>query len=185
MKTLAKTFTALSVFLLMACGGPSLEKYYVENQEKDNFVVVNVPSDVLIGDASKLSKEEKTTLKKIEKANVLAFPVNEKNKATFKKEKAELEKILKDEEYKLLMKFGSPEKEFKLMYTGDPEAIDEIIVYGSSEEAGFGVARILGNDMDLGAMMKLVKSLKEKNVELNIEGIEGLQTMFEKEEDSL
>lgn len=185
MKPTVKIASILSAFLLVACGGPSLEKYYVDNQEKDNFVVMNIPSSMLVGDVSELSEKEKETLQKVEKANVLAFPLNEENKAVFEKEKAELETILKDEKYKLLMKFGSSDQQFKLMYVGAPESIDEMIVYGASEEMGFGVARILGDDMDPSGMIKLMKSLKDKNVEVNIEGLEEIKKAFEKEHDSL
>lgn len=184
MKTTTKISILIFSVMMIACGQPSLEKYYVDHQEKDNFIVMNIPSSMFMETDSKLSNEEKTTLKHVEKANILAFPLTKENKVTYEKEKAEVEEILKDEKYKLLMKIGGRDKQFKLMYLGDPNAIDEMIVYGSSDEAGFGVARILGDDMNPKAIIELVKSLGDKN--LNIEGIENLKAMFdEQKNDSL
>lgn len=170
---------------MVACGGPSLEKYYVNNQEKDNFIVVNVPANLFLENNAGLSTEEKATLQKVEKANVLVFLIKEGNEAVFKKEKATLENILKNEKYKLLMKFGSPERQFRLMYLGDADAIDEMIVYGSSSDMGFGVARILGDNMDPGKMIELMKSMQNKD-NLNIGGIKALSSIFSnKKQDSL
>ena len=175
----------MSAFLLIACGGPSLEKYYVENQENDNFVVLNIPADILISNDSALSEKEKASLESIEKANVLAFPLNAENKVVFEEEKTELEQILKNKKYKLLMKFGGSDQQFKLMYTGDSEAIDEMVVYGASKEMGFGVARILGDNMNPNGMIKLMKALKNSDAEINLEGIEAFGEIFEQKRDSL
>lgn len=184
MKTTTKISVLIFSIMLIACSEPSLEKYYVDHQEKDNFIVMNIPSSMFVETGSELSKEEKATLEQVEKANILAFPVTKENKVVFEKEKAKVEKILKDEKYKLLIKMGTPDKQFRLMYLGDPNAIDEMIVYGSSDEAGFGVARILGDDMNPKAIIELVKSLGDKN--LNIEGMENLKAMFhEQKQDSL
>lgn len=185
MKSTTKILLGIFTFSLVACGGPSLEKYYVENQEKDNFIVMNIPSNILSGAASdKLSEKEKTALQRVEKANILAFPLTGENKATFEKEKDALENILNDDHYKLLMKFGSAGNEVRLMYLGDPESIDEMIVYGASDERGFGVARILGNDMNPGDILNILKSLDED--QLDMEGLGDFKAMLHKKDrDSL
>lgn len=180
MKTTAKISTFAVSLLLIACGKPSLEKYYVENQEKDNFVVVNIPAEMFFGNNQDFSAEQKKALEHIEKANILAFPLTDENRADFEREKAEVEKILENKQYKLLMQFGSTGNQVKMMYTGDPESIDEMIVYGSSDEAGFGVARILGDNMNPGQMIKLVKSMKDNGKSLGgIEGMDALKAAFE------
>lgn len=184
MKTIVKIPALLCAVLLTACGGPSLEKYYVDNQEKENFVVVNVPSSMFLKDDSHLSETNKETLHNIEKANVLAYPLTAENKATFEAEKTELENILKDEKYKLLMKFGGEDHQFRVMYLGDPEAIDEMIVYGASNEFGFGVARILGDNMNPTEIIKLVKSMD--SADLDVSGLGNLKEIFQKhKQDSL
>lgn len=177
MKPTTKILFAIFSISLIACNGPSLEKYYVENQDQKDFIVMSIPSSGLIADASTLSEKDRKTLNSIEKANILAFPVNNGNKTIYEKEKAELENILKDEKYKLLMKYGSEDGQFKLMYEGDPESIDEMIVFGSSDGTGFGVARILGNNMNPSDIMSLAKSLDSSNIDL--EGIKDLHKIFD------
>lgn len=185
MKNLTKVLMGTVAIALFSCNGPSLENYYVDNQEQDGFIVLNVPTSALISDTSQFSAEEKQTFQSIEKANILVFPAKKENKEILKKKQDELEKILKDEDYKLLMKFGSADQQFKLMYEGDPESIDEMIVYGSSDEMGFGVARILGNNMNPGAIMKLAKSLDSTNI--NLDGMKNLKEIIHSkvEKDSL
>ena len=183
MKATTKLLFGIFSLSLIACNGPSLEKYYVDHQEQDDFVVLNIPTSTLIADKSELSAEEIETLESMEKANILVFPLTDENKTVFEKEKADLENILKSEKYKLLMKFGSSDQQFKLMYEGDPESIDEMIVFGSSDEMGFGVARILGKNMNPGALVKLAKSLDSSSI--NVEEIQGLKNIFESKKDSL
>lgn len=181
MKTTTKISALIFALAMIACGEPSLEKYYVNNQEKDNFVVLNIPSSMFVNTDTVLSKKEKATLKSIEKANILVYPLTEGANTSFEKEKTKLGEILKDEKYTLLMKMGSSGKQFRLMYLGEPGSIDELIVYGYSDEIGFGVARILGDDMDPEAMIELAKSLKNSD-NLNFEGIKGLEAVFPQKE---
>ncbi len=185
MNTTMKSLVAILFLSLIACDGPSLEKYYVNHENQDNFLVVNIPTSTLIGDTSKLSAEQVETLQSMKKANILVYPLNDKNKSAFEKEKADLENILKNENYKLLMKFGSSDKQFRLMYEGDPESIDEMVVFGSSDEMGFGVARILGKNMNPGEIMNLMKSLDSTTI--NIDGMKKLKNIIRSktEKDSL
>ncbi|MDR6300748.1 DUF4252 domain-containing protein [Mesonia maritima] len=174
MKNIIKISLASAIaFLALACNSePSLQKYYVEKQENVNFVVIDVPSSLFLGSNSSLNEEQQKALGSIEKANVLAFPITEKNKEEFEKEKETVDHIFKDEKYKLLFRMGSVGKGVRLMYLGEEDAIDEFILYGVHEEKGFAVARILGDDMNPGAIMKLMKSAGEGDIDVNMDVFE-------------
>src|SRR5690554_3358587 len=127
---------------------PSLQEYYVESQSKDDFVILDIPSAIFLGADSRLDEPTKKKLRSIEKANILAFPKNEKTDSIFGEEKNKVERIFKNEDYKLLMEFSHSDNRVKVMYVGETNSIDEMIFYGASEDYGFAVARILGNDMN-------------------------------------
>jgi len=158
----------------VACSGePSLQKYYVENQENENFVVLDVPSSLFLGDNSGLSEEDQKVIRSIRKANVLVLPVNNNNQDVYQEEKATMETILKDEKYKVLMRFDSSGRNVKVMYLGEQDAIDEVIVYANDDTKGFAVARLLGDDMNFAAVMKLMQSAAKGDVDVNLDALGG------------
>ena len=101
------SFILLSLFLVSCNSEPSLQKYFVEHLEDKNFIAMDVSSSILNVDASKLTAEQSEALKSFDKMNILAFKLNDKNKAQFETERAKVSAILKDEKYQQLMQFGS------------------------------------------------------------------------------
>ncbi|WP_304136699.1 DUF4252 domain-containing protein [Mesonia mobilis] len=163
----------IAVFAVACSGEPSLQKYYVENQENENFVVLDVPSSLFLGDNSDLSEEDQKVIRSIRKANVLVLPVNNNNQDVYQEEKATMETILKDEKYKVLMRFDSSGRNVKVMYLGEQDAIDEVIVYANDNTKGFAVARLLGDDMNFAAVMKLMQSAAKGDVDVNLDVLGG------------
>lgn len=175
MKTFKILFAALFLAGLTSCDdGKSLQKYYVENQEDTDFMALDVPTSMFTNSSS-LEAEDKATLESIKKINVLALK-KEEDPAKFETEKQKLNEIFKDEKYQLLMKYGGGNQKAALYFTGEEDAIDELIVYGYDEEMGLGVARVLGEDMDPEKIMKLMKSIDKDNID--VEGIKGLGKIF-------
>jgi len=74
------------------------------------------------------------------------------------------------------MKYGGGNRKAELYYMGEEDAIDELIVFGSDEEKGFGIARVTGDDMNPEAIIRLFKSMEKG--ELDIQGLQNLNTMF-------
>ena len=168
-------FFTLLVFVLNSCNSDtSLQEYYVENQQDNQFLALDVPSSLLTGDNSGLTAEQKATLKTINKVNFLAFPLKEDNKETFEAEKERITEILSDEKYQTLMMFGKGTTKGKIMFLGEDDAIDEFIIFGSDEEKGFGIARVTGNDMKPEDLIKLFKSAEKGELDLA-----GLQDLLE------
>lgn len=175
MKTIKFLFAVLVIAGLTSCNeGKSLQKYYVENQEDTDFLALDVPTSMFTNSSS-LEAEEKATLESIKKINVLALR-KEENETKFEEEKLKLNEIFQDEKYQLLMKYGGGNRKAALYFTGEEDAIDELIVYGYDDEQGLGVARVLGEDMDPEKIMNLMKSLDKENI--NMEGIKDLGNIF-------
>lgn len=163
----------LLVLLLYSCNNKtSLQEYYVEHRVDTSFVALDIPASLVLGDNSRLEPEQRAVIETIDKINLLGYPASEENKEAFEKEKLRLKKILADEKYQTLMKFKSGTMSAELFYLGEDDAIDELIVFGSDQTKGFGVARVLGENMNPEDLINLVHSLRNGN--LDLEGLEEL-----------
>ena len=172
---LLQILTVCLGFAFISCDNEiSLQEYYVENHSNRQFMALDIPSSLLTGDNSKLDAEQRATLETIKKVNLIAYPVNEENKASFEEEKSKITAILKNEKYQPLMKYGGGTRKAELYYIGEEDAIDEFIVFGTDDEKGFGVARVLGDDMKPESLIKLLKSFEEGD--LNVQGLQNITT---------
>ncbi|MFV8838697.1 DUF4252 domain-containing protein [Salinimicrobium soli] len=168
---------AVAVLGLVSCDNEtSLQEYYVENQANNQFLAFDIPASLLTGENSRLDAEQRATLETIKKVNILGFPKKDTNSTVYEQEKEKLIKILKNDKYKQLMRYGGGDKKAELYYMGEEDAIDEFIVFGSDEEKGFGIARVTGNDMNPEALIRLLKSFDKGEVELG--GLPPLGGMF-------
>lgn len=176
MKFIGIVSVVLFSLVIVACDNdPSLQKYYVDNQESKDFIAVDVPAS-MFANAGSLDEEQKRTLETIKKVNVLAIPKKETNQDKIETEKENIFNILKDEKYQLLMKFGGGTSRVEVYFTGEEEAVDEIILYGYDDEKGMGIARVLGDNMNPGDILSLIKSMEKGDV--NIEGFSEITQMF-------
>ncbi len=110
----------------------------------------------------------KATLKSIKKINVVAMPFKD-NANEVEAEKAQLDKILKGKEYKSLMRFTEKKMKVSLYYTGEGDAIDELIAFGYGAKQGVGVARILGDNMNPSKIMKMMNDIKFDTDGINLD----------------
>jgi len=169
----------VAIALFSSCNDePSLQKYFVEKTENKNFVALDLSPNMLNIDSSKLSSEENAALKSFEKVNILAFKLNDSNKAEFESEKIKVGKILKEEKYQELIKFGSGKDGASVSFVGDDEHIDEFVFYANNKKNGFAVVRVLGKDMNPTGILSLMSVLKNANVDL--EQLKPLQQMIAK-----
>ena len=163
--------------LIFSCKSePSLQKYFVENTENKDFVAIDLTPRMLNIDNTKLSVSQKQALASFEKINVLAFKINDKNKAHFEAERAKVTLILKDVKYQQLMKFGSGKEGAQISFVGTDEHIDEFVIYGNKKENGFAVVRVLGNDMNPTYVMEMMNILKNGNI--NLDQLKPLQELL-------
>ncbi|TDN81231.1 uncharacterized protein DUF4252 [Salegentibacter sp. 24] len=178
MKSIKLLTLAFASFAFVSCNSdPSLQEYYVENQQDNKFIALDIPTS-MFANTEDLDENQKATLESVKKINVLALPVKESIEA-YEDEKAKLTQILRDEKYQLLMKYGSNDRRAEIYFTGDEEAIDEIIVYGYDDAKGVGVARVLGENMNPQKLMEFIKSLDEGDLDIN--GLKEVAGIFKGE----
>ncbi|WP_194852399.1 DUF4252 domain-containing protein [Nonlabens antarcticus] len=164
LKVIALSITAMA--LLTSCDNQeSLQQYFVGHQETEGFISTSIPKTITGIDENQLSPESAKAYRSVDKINVLALPMNDENRSVYATEVAKLDEILNDEKYELLMSHNDDNMKIKMIYDGTQDAIDEIIVYGRSEKLGFGIARVLGKDMNVGSIMSMMQELDTKNVD--------------------
>lgn len=177
-----KPISIIAVFFGLLFAGcqsePTLQKYFVTNMENKDFISVDVSPNILNVDKAKLTAEQKTALASFEKMNILAFKLNDSNAAAYETEKTKVAKILKDEKYQQLMKFGSGKDGASISFVGDDEHIDEFVLFANKKENGFAVVRILGNDMNPANIVSMVSALQTANIDM--EQLKPLQQLLEK-----
>ncbi len=175
---LARYFIALilGAMALTSCSDKSLQKYLVEKQDDDKFVKMDIAASLFQGRNNNFTQEEKDILNTIKKVNVVAYPIKEGDTADFKKERNELKDILDQEQYKELTRIKSNDWNATLKYTGEEDAIDEVIVFASDNNRGFAVFRLLGENMRPDQMLKLMKSAERGD--LDVSKLEGFGEIF-------
>lgn len=177
MKTIFYTAIVLLVMLTSCNSKPTLENYFVENTENKNFIQVDVSPSMLNMDKTKLSSEQINALKSFDKMNVLFFKINDKNKSQFESERIKVNKILKDTAtYQQLMKFGSGKEGASVNFVGTDEHISEFVIYGNKSDAGFGIIRVLGKDMNPTTVVSILSALK--NSKLNVKELNSITDML-------
>ena len=176
MKAIYGIALTCSLVLLGCNSEPTLQKYFVENTENKNFIALDLSSEILNIDPSKLSAAQKDALKSFDKMNVLAFKLTDKNKAEFETERAKVDLILKDKKYQQLMKFSSGKEGAAVSFVGSDEHIEEFVFYANRKENGFAVVRILGKDMNPTAVMTMMSVLQQSNIDL--EQLKPLQQLM-------
>ncbi len=162
MKKLTKILSLLLlVVMITSCKNEkSLQNYLVESQEKTGFITVDIPTSFLQLKSDDVSEDVKQTLESIRKINVVALPVKG-NEAAYEIEKTTLKNLFKDnKEYKSLMSMKAKGMHVNLFYTGDTDSIDEVIAFGYGNEAGVGVARLLGENMNPGKIIEMMNNIK-------------------------
>lgn len=177
MKKLSKLITACILILLTACSSTqSLQEYYVDSSENPNFLSFDVPASILNLEETDLTSTQKEAVESLRKLNVLAFKKSDKNMAEYELEKTKVKAILKNPKYTELMKMNTEYGKATVKYLGEDDAIDEVIIYGNDDSKGFGVIRVLGDDMNPAHLAQLLQAIQKSD--FKGEGLEKLGELF-------
>jgi hypothetical protein len=171
-----KILFSLLLMSFIACEKePSLQKYFVEKTESTDFISVDMSPSILNIKPDALSTEQQEALKTFKKMNILAFKIKDENKAKFEGERTKVKEILKDEKYQELMKFGSGKEGAAVYFVGKDDAIEEFVLYGSQNDNGFAVVRILGDKMNPEDFMTLLSALQKSDIDMDqLKPLEGI-----------
>jgi hypothetical protein len=167
---------AAVLFLAGCSNNQSLQEYYVSNSENPNFLAIDVPATILNLDEAEMSEQQQKAFKSLRKLNILAFKKTDENAMEYKSETARVKEILKNSDYKELMKLNSRSAKGVVKYTGDGDAIDEVVIFGDMSDKGFALIRVLGDDMNPAHFVQLMQAVEKADV--NGDSFEDLAEMF-------
>jgi len=169
MNTLIKTiisFILVGVALQSCSQDTTLQTYYVDNELAPGFTSLDVPASMLQIDEESLTESQLEAYESIEKLSLIAFILNDNNQDQMDVEYAKVKTILDDSKYEELMHGGnSTDGKFVIKCIGEGQAIEEFILFGNSKNQGFGVIRVLGDDMNFNKIMQFTALLKESDIE--------------------
>jgi hypothetical protein len=164
MKQVVKYIASLALVFLAGCSSQqSLQEYYVDNKENPNFIALDIPASILKMNEVELTEKQKKAVSSLKKFNLLAFKKTADNSTDYRLEKAKVKEILKNDEFTELMKINSEFGKGVIKYSGDDDAIDEVIIYGDSKEQGFALVRVLGKDMNPADVMLLMQAIQKSD----------------------
>jgi hypothetical protein len=138
----------------------------VDHKSDDNFISVDFSLRTFIDNFDDLPQEKKELFEDINKVNFLAFRKNESNSTSYADKKEQLLAILSKEfEGNQLMSVNAEEGLIK-MYADDVEdTAEEIIIFASSDDKGFMVFRLLGDDLNPSNFYKMMSMSDDMNFE--------------------
>lgn len=169
MKLSIKNLILSSFFVvaLSSCNqGPTLQGYFVDNQEVNNFTSIDLPTTIVSFDESILTKEQREAYKSVKRLNFLGYRLKPGNETEYMSELDKVRSILKNDKYKELMRMGNNEDgKMMIKYLGSETKIDELIVFGNANDKGFGILRVLGKNMEPQKMIQLIDALKDADVD--------------------
>ncbi|WP_299149704.1 DUF4252 domain-containing protein [uncultured Dokdonia sp.] len=165
-KTVVAAFAV--VLTLASCSNKqSLQEYYVDNQENGDFILVDVPTSLLGKNVEALSQEQQEVFKTVRKINLMAYQTKSGDTAAMQVERDKVKDILTSDDYEELMKASGDMGQMRLYFKGEEDAIDEVIFFGADDNKGFMLARLLGNDMNIGDMMRMAESLEKSDIDVS------------------
>lgn len=175
MKTTTYLIIAISLLFTGCSNEPTLQKFFVENAAKKDFIALDLSSSILNVDKAKLSAEQKAALGSFDNMNIIAFKATPANQKEYETEKAKIKTILKDKQYQELMKFGSGGAGASVSFVGTDDNIEEFVFYANKKENGFAVVRITGDKMNPTHVMNLLTVLQQSDI--NLEQLKPLQSL--------
>jgi hypothetical protein len=150
----------------VSCGNTtSLQSYFVDHQEAKNFMTQDIPLSMVEIDKSEFTQAQTEAYNSVKRLNFLGYKASETDSETFKKEVEQIKTILSDSKYNDLMEFSDKGNKIYVKYIGTDEDADEVVIFGSAKDRGFGIVRILGDDMNPEKMVTLINVLQHANVE--------------------
>lgn len=155
---------ALIGISLVACNTePSLQEYLVEKENSAEFISASLPTNLLFQNLDSLSPEESSSLRKIEKINLLAL-TNKKGKTMLEEERLKLKSVLDQPAYESLLDFSSSGREAQLLFVGSDEHIDELIFFGYDSEMGMLLLRMRGSEVNANDIYQITQTAQRMDM---------------------
>jgi len=153
---------------LVACKDEnSIQTYFVEHQEANNYSLVDISKTLVDFSSADLSEEETEAYNSLDKLHVLMYKATDSTQLDYEKELKGIQKVFRNPEYSELMQFNSDGTKFKISSIGEEDTVNEVLVLASSNSMGFAAIRVLGDNMKPEKIVALISKIKDANVDDN------------------
>jgi len=152
-------FTFLIAFFT-SCKKDTVQTYLLESENRPELVSYDFSSDMLAFAKNFIEEAEIPVIKSIDKVKLVGLNIEDNSLEAYEQEKQRLQTILENSEYKKLLNIKKDGRQIKIYYNGEQEAIDEVLVFGYSDDQGVGLARVLGNNINPTEIMEVVDNKK-------------------------
>lgn len=150
--------------LLTSCQTNSLQSFMVDHKSDDNFISIDFSLKTFVDNFDDLPQEQKEVFEDINKVNFLAFRKNESNSASYNEKRQELLDILGSEfDGNQLMSVNAEEGLMKMYADEVEDNAEEIVIFASSDDKGFMLFRLLGDDLNASNFYKLMTISDDMN----------------------
>jgi len=143
----------------------SIQTYFVDHQELPEFMSLDVATSLLDMSNADLNEEELAAYNSVRKLDILAYQIADNNLESYTKELEKAKTVFKNEKYEELMVFKDNGVNFKISTIGDENSVDEFLVLANSKDTGFGVVRVIGDDMKPEELIKLVNKMQDADID--------------------
>jgi hypothetical protein len=176
--TLLFSLVFLVLFASSCKNEKSLQGYLVDTSGKEGFYTGDLPVSSVLSAKAAVSEDVKETIRSIKKINVAFLIKTAENTAAYEIEKEKLKNIFKDNNtYKNLMSMKAKGMNVKVYYSGDTNAVNEVVAFGFGKEAGVGVARLSGENMN---PAKIIATINSMDFEESSTALKQLSKIFNK-----
>ncbi len=116
---------------------------------------------------TELDDAQREVYNSFKKVNILGYKADKIDKTIYNSELEKAKIVFKNKNYSELMEFSDNGMKFRINTIGKGEEIDEFILLASSEEVGFAVVRVIGDNMQTEKLVGLMEKMKDIDVDKN------------------
>ena len=162
-----RSIWVLLITVVLSCNQhPSLQTYFVDNQQRNGFTSFDLPVSMINIQDIDMNTEQREAYESVKKLNILAFKTENTDTEDYKIELEHVKTILKDPKYEELVRGGNViDGKFTVKFLGDVDSIDELIIFANAKNKGFIIARVLGNNMSASKLIKLQSVIRDLKFE--------------------
>lgn len=175
MKKLLFVFSLLLAGTSMqSCKQDSIQQFFIDSQEKEEYIVFDMPISLFSSGQDHLNEADQAVLNSVKKVNFVALTKKNADDILLQSELQRVKTILNNSEYQEIMQMNRENMGIAVYFIGEEDAIEEMILVAHQNEMGFGVARLIGEDMNINELMILSQKIKIDPSQLPVEEFSSL-----------
>ena len=172
MRTFSILLASLLLVSMTSCESKmTLQRYFYEAQENNDFMIIELPASLLGSSLNELSEKQRETVTSVRKVSAIVY--RDSTKSKFLEEQLNIINafLVHDGFEPLFAARMTDEAQVSVQVRGSIDQIDEAVFFGYADDQGFILARVLGDKMNPAAFLELATTLEESEFEGLTQGL--------------